>query len=308
MLLQRTKCKSPSSPRRFAAPISIIEAGVPCAACERCLAGRYNVCPKIKFRSSAASIPHFQGTLQDRINHPTQWCHKLPENLSYDEGALLEPLSVAIHSVRKANIRPKSRCLITGAGAIGLLCSAVAKSYGCEQVVMTDIASNRLEFARNNGFAEEVHTIVPSRGADVQEDLSIAQDLAEDLLALGGEPVLSRGGFDAVFECTGAESCVRVGVYAARPSSSVLLVGMGPPIQTLPMSMAAIKEVDIKGVWRYVDTYPEALQILLKGKEDLKSPNISKLITHSFEGLESVPDAFARAIKVPTTKVTWWSR
>ncbi|KAK9350839.1 chaperonin 10-like protein [Lipomyces doorenjongii] len=212
-----------------------IEAGVPCAACEHCLAGRYNVCPKIKFRSSAASIPHFQGTLQDRINHPAQWCHKLPENLSYDEGALLEPLSVAIHSVRKANIRPKSRCLITGAGAIGLLCSAVAKSYGCEQVVMTDIASNRLEFARNNGFAEEVHTIIPNRGADVQEDLSIAQDLAEDLLALGGEPVLSRGGFDAVFECTGAESCVRVGVYAARPSSSVLLVGMGTPIQTLPM-------------------------------------------------------------------------
>ncbi|CRK26770.1 hypothetical protein BN1723_018291, partial [Verticillium longisporum] len=76
-----------------------LEVGVPCSQCSTCRKGRYNLCKKLRFRSSAKTVPHYQGTLQDRINHPANWCHKIPDHVSFDSAALLEPLSVAIHAV-----------------------------------------------------------------------------------------------------------------------------------------------------------------------------------------------------------------
>ncbi|KAI7138505.1 sorbitol dehydrogenase-like protein, partial [Hortaea werneckii] len=116
-----------------------LEVGLPCEKCQRCQQGRYNICKEMKFRSSGKSFPHFQGTLQERINHPAKWCYKLPEDVSLDIGALLEPLGVALHAFRRSQMPKGATVLVFGAGAVGLLCAAVARLQGAGKVVIADI-------------------------------------------------------------------------------------------------------------------------------------------------------------------------
>ncbi|CAM1509660.1 Fc.00g033990.m01.CDS01 [Cosmosporella sp. VM-42] len=276
-----------------------LEVGVPCSlkTCEDCSTGRYNLCERMRFRSSAASFPHFQGTLRDRVNHPARWCHLLPADLSFDAGALLEPLSVAVHAVRRAGMKPGASVLVVGAGAVGLMCAAAAKAEGCADVTMTDIATNRLQFALENGFADAISVVPPSKPgslATVADKLAAGQVGAVRLLEARNNKVGNRGTrFHTTFECTGVESCVQTSIYATRQGGKVLLVGMGTPIETLPMSVAGTREIDLLGVWRYANTYPRALEIMqAAGKEGSKVPDLQKLLTHRFRGLATVPEAF----------------
>ncbi|KAM0546969.1 hypothetical protein ACHAPJ_010631 [Fusarium lateritium] len=218
---------------------------------------------------------------------------ELPDSLSYAQGALLEPLAVAVHAVRKAAAKPAKTCLIIGAGAVGLLCAAVAKDAGYSRVVMADIAQNRLDFALANGFADFIHLLeMRPRPTGVVEGLSTAKDDAEALVAVN-----SRVKFSRTFECTGVESCVRTAIYATRGGGKVLLVGMGTPIQTLPIGAASLREVDLVGVWRYANCYPEGLRIMQRSDEGGDIPSLKKLITHSFKGLAAVPAAFNTAAR-----------
>ncbi|KAH7117250.1 chaperonin 10-like protein [Dactylonectria estremocensis] len=274
-----------------------LEVGVPCDECEECQDGAYNVCEKMRFRSSATAFPHFQGTLQERVNHPAKWVHKLPDSITYAQGALLEPLAVAVHSVRKAAAKAGSSCLILGAGAVGLLCAAAAKVDGYSYVVMADIAQNRLDFAKDNSFADAILLLESKKSQKLGEALLIAEADAAKLTALN-----SAGKFHRTFECTGVESCVRVAIYATRGGGKVLLVGMGTPIQTLPLSAAALREVSLVGVWRYTNCYPRALEIVNHCAQDKNLPDVRKLITHTFNGLASVPDAFTMAARTSDDK------
>jgi L-iditol 2-dehydrogenase len=199
-----------------------LEVGLPCEVCELCKEGRFNICPFIKFRSSAKAFPHAQGTLQDRINHPIKWCHKIPPSLPLEMGALLEPLSVAIHASRRASLAPGATVLIFGAGAVGLLVAAVLKAEaGVEKVVIADIDEGRVNFARQNGFADLGYTVSKKRGSNIDEELSIAKATAEDI----GNLLPSRGstgrGVDAVFECTGQSSCLQTAIYVSLHTSQL---------------------------------------------------------------------------------------
>ncbi|KAH9865269.1 hypothetical protein IAQ61_009216 [Plenodomus lingam] len=271
-----------------------LEVGQPCEACDRCKEGRYNICKAMRFRSSAKSFPHAQGTLQDRINHPAAWCHKLPEDMSLDLGALLEPLGVAIQASKRAQLAPGSTVLVFGAGAVGLLVAAMAKILGAGTVVIADIDEGRVNFAVENKFAHRNFTVPMRRGATMEEQLDIAKETAA---AIGKITKQSGGGeigeVDAVFECTGVPSCVQASIYATRPGGQVLLIGMGTPIQTLPISAAALREVDIKGVFRYANTYPTGIEVVSKSGPDY--PNFPALVTHRYRGLESAVEAFDMA-------------
>lgn len=136
---------------------------------------------------------------------------RLPDTLSYADGALLEPLAVAIHSVRKAAAKPGATCLVIGAGAVGLLCAAVAKFSGYGRVVMADIAVNRLAFALKNGFADETAGLAPRRPSSVEEGLAFAKKDAAALMANNRSDRFAR-----TFECTGVEGCVRTAIYVSR--------------------------------------------------------------------------------------------
>lgn len=272
-----------------------LEVGLPCRECESCRKGRYNICQQLRFRSSAKTFPHFQGTLQERVNHPASWCHKLPDRVSFGLGAILEPLGVAIQASRRAQIAQESSTLVFGAGAVGLLCAAVAKVAGSSDVVIADIQQKRVDFATKHGFAHGGFTVTDKRGQNIDEKLQIARGTA----ATASKKILnstgSTGGFDVVLECTGVEACTQAAIYATRSGGRVVIVGMGNPVQTLPISAAALREVDILGTFRYANTYPQAIA-LVSGHNPLL-PELGKLVTHQFHGLNDVERAFQMAAR-----------
>ncbi|EME87786.1 uncharacterized protein MYCFIDRAFT_75620 [Pseudocercospora fijiensis CIRAD86] len=269
-----------------------LEVGLPCEKCQRCREGRYNICKDIKFRSSGKAFPHFQGTLQERINHPAKWVYKLPEDLSLDVGALLEPLGVALHAFRRSLMPKDATVVVFGAGAVGLLCAAVAKLKGAKKIIIADIDAGRVGFAVENGFAHHSYTVPMKRGKDIDENLAIAKETAAEI-----GKVDDVGEVDVVFECTGVPSCVQAGIYSTRPGGRIMLVGMGHPIQTLPLGAAALREVDIVGVFRYANTYQESIDLVLQATKSADGPDFSKLITHRFAGLDEAVKAFEMAGK-----------
>lgn len=279
----------------------------------------------MKFRSSAKSVPHYQGTLQERINHPAAWCHKIPDHVSYEAAALLEPLSVAIHAVNRATPEPGSTALVIGAGTVGLLTAAMARQAGCAQVTITDVDAGRVNYAISKGFATHGY-VVPAPGScynnnnsgtstpadpgvmtpasifsvqSVQGKFDGAKALAADILALTKVPEelemdAEDDGVDVTFECTGKEVCMHTSLYATRPGGKVVMVGMGTPVQTLPLSVAHLREIDILGIFRYANTYPTGVRLLCaKGNGGL--PHLDDMVTHRFKGLENASKAFELA-------------
>ncbi|TFK48990.1 GroES-like protein [Heliocybe sulcata] len=261
-----------------------IEAGIMCNNCKYCSDGRYNLCKGLRFCSSAKTFPHLDGTLQTRINHPAHVLHPLPDNVSFEQGALAEPLSVLLHASKRAELKAGQTVLVFGTGAIGLLACAVAKSLGASRICAIDINKSRLDFALANGFAQQTHQLPLTDKAKTSEDqLRRARENAG--IALSEFDV--QDGFDVVFECTGAEPCIQMSIHSAITGGKVMLIGMGARNVTLPLSAAATREVDILGSFRYAHTYPKALQLLSAGK--LK--NVDKLVTHRF-ALEDTAKAF----------------
>ncbi|KAI8633388.1 sorbitol dehydrogenase [Xylariaceae sp. FL1651] len=310
-----------------------LEVGIPCSQCSICRKGRYNLCKKMRFRSSAKSVPHFQGTLQERINHPAVWCHKLPDHISFEAAALLEPLSVAIHAINRANPVPGSTALVMGAGTVGLLTAAMARQSGCTSITIADVDAGRVDFAIKHGFA--THGFVVSRplhysssnasissgsttsnASDLgsmtpssiisnsfQGQLEHAKCLAADILAIA-RPLSTPqdededGGVDIAFECTGKEVCMHTSLYATRAGGKVIMVGMGTPIQTLPLSVAHLREIDILGIFRYSNTYATGIRLLCaqgNGGAGFTMPSLDNMVTHRFKGLGAAKDAFELA-------------
>ncbi|KAI0184286.1 chaperonin 10-like protein [Xylaria flabelliformis] len=310
-----------------------MEVGIPCGQCSICRTGRYNLCMKMRFRSSAKSVPHFQGTLQERINHPAIWCHKLPDHVSFDSAALLEPLSVGIHAVNRASPSPGSTALVMGAGTVGLLTAAMALQSGCTSVTVADVDAGRVDYAIKHGFA--THGFVVSRplhtsssttsisssstssatsgsgsttpisttSSSYQGQLEHAKHLAMDILSISKSAVAVQNetgdeGVDIAFECTGKEVCMQTCLYATRPGGKVIMVGMGTPIQTVPLSVAHLKEIDILGIFRYANTYATGIRLLSPHGHTASRPSLPSLdnmVTHRFKGLAAAKDAFELA-------------
>ncbi|KAI0426127.1 GroES-like protein [Xylaria sp. FL1042] len=310
-----------------------LEVGVPCGHCGICRNGKYNLCKKMRFRSSAKSVPHFQGTLQERINHPAIWCHRLPDHVSFEAAALLEPLSVAIRAVNRANPSPGSTALVMGAGTVGLLTAAMARQSGCTSVTIADIDAGRVDYAIKHGFA--THGFVVSRplqssasstsisshstafassesecmtlssivSNSYHGQLEHAKRLATEILSVSKPlPVVQNEdedeGVDISFECTGKEVCMQTCLYATCPAGKVIMVGMGTPIQTVPLSIAHLKEIDILGIFRYANTYPTGIRLLSPqghGKLTAVLPSLDNMVTHRFKGLAAAKEAFELA-------------
>ncbi|KAK4200141.1 chaperonin 10-like protein [Triangularia verruculosa] len=267
-----------------------LEVGQPCEQCHLCLHGRYNICPEMKFRSSAKAWPHAQGTLQEEIVHPGKWCHKLPEGVSLEDGALVEPMAVALHALRRARLEEGAKVLVFGAGTVGLLCAALSKVVNKAKVVIADIQEERVNFAVEQGFADEGLVVPRARPVMIEEKLRFSKEVAE----MVGEKIGLVGG---TFECTGVESCLQAAIYATAPGGKVMIIGMGNPVQTLPVSAASIREVDLVGVFRYANAYPKVIELLADGLRS-KLPGLNHLITQRFTGIESIPNAFEMAGRV----------
>ncbi|KAI9314517.1 chaperonin 10-like protein [Dichotomocladium elegans] len=205
-----------------------IEAGIPCSSCSQCMAGRYHLCPDVVFKST----PPYDGILSQYLTHPARWVHKIPDNVSYEQGALLEPLSVAISAIERVGVTFGRSLLITGAGPIGLLVLAVAKATGVSPIIITDVQPSRLEYAKKMG-ADFVYQVDPKK-SDVE--------VAKEIRAL----TKNNEGCEYTLECTGIESSFRAAIMATRDAGVCCLVGVGKNDQSLPVNNFAMREVDIK--------------------------------------------------------------
>jgi len=245
-----------------------IEPGVPCRRCPFCKEGRYNLCPDIAF----CATPPYDGSLCRFYVHEADFCYKLPDHVSLEEGALLEPLSVAVYACKRAGVTVGAQVLICGAGPIGLVNLLTAKAMGAEKVCITDISESRLQMAKSLG----ADAIVLVKTKDPQK---VASQVHE---ALGCSPTIA-------IECSGAEPSIQTSIYATRSGGTVVLVGLGAPNATLPIVNAATREVDIRGIFRYANCYQQALGLIASGKI-----NVKPLVTHRFP-LEETLQAFETA-------------
>ncbi|CAG2107034.1 unnamed protein product [Medioppia subpectinata] len=253
------------------------EPAVPCRICSTCKEGFYNLCTNI---SCHATPPH-SGTLTQYFIHPADYTFKVPDNMSDEEGAMIEPLTVAVYACRRAQVTVGKTVLITGAGPIGLFNIMVAKALGADQVIVTDINEKRLKLAQSVGAD---HTVLITKDT---EETKLVKEITE---TLGQMP-------DITIECSGAPSSTRLALLATRQGGTALLVGHGPQNVSLPIADAAIREVNILGSFRYRNCFPLSISLVSSGKVDLKP-----LISHRFT-FEQTLDAFNTAFKGEGVKI-----
>jgi L-iditol 2-dehydrogenase len=230
-----------------------LEPGVPCGRCRECRAGRYNLCPDVVFFGT----PPVDGAFARYVTIHEDFAFALPDAMSDDVGALMEPLSVGIWACRKAGVSAGDRVLVTGAGPIGLLAMQVALAFGATQVEISDVNERRLELATRTGA---------TRALRAGED----------------EPAEA----DALIECSGHPGALQAGIAALRPGGTAVLVGMGPgETGEVPLALIQSRELWVTGTFRYANTYPTAIALAATGRVDLDA-----IITGHY-GLEDTESA-----------------
>lgn len=237
-----------------------VEPTLACRRCQHCLAGRYNLCEHLRFLAT----PGVDGALQEFLALPTECAHAVPDALSDDAAAMIEPMSVGLSAARKAGVGAGTSVLITGAGPIGLITVAVAKALGATRIVITDLSDQRLERARALGATVTVNTSDPTNQIP--------------------EPA-----YDAFIECSGSPAAIRRGFPAVRPAGHVVLVGMGPESLEVPVRLLHTRELNVTGSFRFANTYPTAIAMAAAGMVDLDG-----LVSDRFT-LAEVADALAVA-------------
>ncbi len=217
-----------------------LEPGVPCLHCHECRSGRYNLCPDVRFFAT----PPIDGAFARYVTISADFAYPVPESMSDDAAALIEPLSVGVWANRKAGVAPGDSVLVTGAGPIGLLAMQAARCFGASEVTISDVNPYRLEVARRTGA---------TRTLDV------------------GETPLAQAGIEAdvLLECSGVPAVIADGIRALRPAGRAVLVGMGGDEVPLPLATIQTRELTITGTFRYANTYPAAIALAASGRVDL---------------------------------------
>ncbi|KAF2737143.1 GroES-like protein [Polyplosphaeria fusca] len=248
-----------------------IEPNIPCHACEPCLTGRYNGCDRVEFLST----PPVPGLLRRYVKHPAVWCHKLPDNLTFEDGAMLEPLSVALAGMNRAGVSLGDPVVVCGAGPIGLVTLLCCRAAGAAPIVITDIDEGRLKFAKE---------LVPNVLTHKVEFSHTPEVFAEKVVELmeGVEPAV-------VMECTGVESSINGAIQSVKFGGKVFVIGVGKNEMKIPFMRLSTREVDLQFQYRYANTWPKAIRLVKSGVIDLK-----KLVTHRFK-LEEAVEAFKTA-------------
>lgn len=220
------------------------------------LAGRYNLDPAMRFYAT----PGVDGAFAQYVAIQSHFAWSVPDSVSDDAAALMEPLSVAIATAQKGAITVGSRVLITGAGPIGIITAQVARAFGASEIIMSDVSEQRREQALAFGATRAIDPLV------------------EDIPSLGFD-------VDVYVDASGASSAVQAGIRAVRAGGIVVLVGMGAPEIALPIPVIQNRELIVTGIFRYANTWPTAIELVRSGKVDLDS-----MVTGHF-GLDDVEGA-----------------
>ncbi|GAM35111.1 hypothetical protein TCE0_015r03163 [Talaromyces pinophilus] len=253
-----------------------LEPGVPCRRCDYCRGGNYHLCGDMIF----AATPPWDGTLAKYYINAADFCYKVPDSMSLEEAAMVEPVSVACAIAKTADLRAHQTVLVLGCGPIGVLSQAVAKAWGAKTVIGVDVVESRLEVAKQFGAD---YTFSPPRMEPGGDPIAHAENVANLLkkkFNLGEGP-------DVVLECSGAEPCVQLGIFAARRGATFVQAGMGKENILFPITTVCVRGLIVKGSIRYLTgCYPAAIDLISSGRIQAK-----KLITNRFK-FEQAEEAF----------------
>lgn len=242
-----------------------MEPGVPSRYSREYKFGYYNLCSDMKF----AATPPIDGTLARYYILPEDFCYKLPQGVSLEEGAMVEPLSVGVHANRQVQTKFGDRVVIMGAGTIGLVCASVAKAFGATDILLVDLVQQKLDFAKD---VLKVATHVYNGSGD--RGLSPDEVTLKQLALFGGE-FLTVG-----FDCTGFGPCITLAIKLVGPKGRYCQVGMGAEYtNNFPIFTLTEREIQLVGSSRYdAGCYEIAVKLIAT-----KGVDVKPFITHRFK-------------------------
>jgi L-idonate 5-dehydrogenase len=250
-----------------------------CGFCAYCKSGQINLCRGTIMLGSASTTPPTDGALAEFVTVRADQCHLLPPDMDDGIGAMMEPLSVALHAVKRAGTVSGKRVLVTGAGTIGLLVAMTARAFGAVPVAISDIVAARRKKAIE-------------LGVDAALDPA-ARDLTDQVRELTGL------GFDMVFEASGAPPALRAAFDLVRPGGTIVQIGtVGTAEIPIPVNQLMVREINFRGSMRYGDTFDEAIQLVAAGRI-----HVSSLINSVFALEDSVKALHFAADKSLALKV-----
>ncbi|MBL9192666.1 MAG: NAD(P)-dependent alcohol dehydrogenase [Opitutaceae bacterium] len=251
-----------------------MEPGIPDPTSRATRLGLYNLDPAVRFWAT----PPVHGCLRPSVVHPAAFTFRLPDPVSFAEGAMVEPLAVGLHAANKARLRPGDLAVVLGAGPIGMVTALAALAGGCAQVVITDVLPAKLELAARLG---------PITPVNVRE-----QNLGEVVRRLS-----DGWGADVVFDAVGLPQSTAQAIEVLAPGGTVVLIGMpGAPVP-FDVVAAQVKEARIETIFRYAHVFPRALALLGSRKIDVRP-----LITDTYSFADSIA-AFDYATRMKPTSV-----
>lgn len=215
-----------------------IEPQKPCRRCSQCKAGRYNLCPFMEFYAT----PPIDGAFCEYVVIEDDFAHAVPDSISDEAAALLEPLSVGIAAVRKGRVIPGSRVLIAGGGPIGVITAQAARAFGAAEIFVSDPVEDRRAMASRFGATS---TLDPG---------------TEDSRSLG---------VDCFIDACGVPAAIISGLESVRGAGSVVLVGTGSDTVSLPIPTIMNRELNVTGIFRYTDTWPLGVHLVATGQVEL---------------------------------------
>ena len=230
----------------------------------------------MRYYGSAAVVPHVDGCFRELVPALAERCHVIPDGLSWSEAALLEPLSIALHAASQAGNIAGRQVLISGAGPIGQLLGLVARHHGAAGTTVTDVRQNVLDFA-----------------ADLWADHALLAGDGDKLDAVAE----GCGGFDVVIEASGAAAALRAAYERCNPGGLILQVGIQLGDVELPTNLALVKELTVRGSFRFAHQFGRAVDMLGQRRLDVRP-----LITNSFP-FSSLPAALDTALGAESLKV-----
>ncbi|MCE9657007.1 MAG: L-idonate 5-dehydrogenase [Burkholderiales bacterium] len=234
----------------------------PCGACRYCQLGLQNHCLDMRYYGSAMRMPHVQGAFRKEIVVDSSQAYALAEGISDGEGAMAEPLAVALHAVNRAGPLLGKAVLVTGCGPIGAMLVIAARRAGATLVVVTDQVAQPLRRAAKVG---------------ADETINVAEH-PEALARFGAE----KGRFDVLFEASGNVHALTGAFDALRPRGIVVQVGLGGEM-TLPINTIVAKEFDLRGAFRFHQEFATAVDLINAGLVDLK-PLVSATLSYRDAG------------------------
>jgi L-idonate 5-dehydrogenase len=218
-----------------------------CGFCDYCKGGQINLCRKTIMLGSASTTPPTDGALAEFLTVRADQCHLLPEDMDDGAGAMMEPLSVALHAVKRAGTVSGKRVLVTGAGTIGLLVAMTARAFGAVPVAVSDLVSERRAKAMELG----VDVALDPTARDLHDQVRELTDL----------------GFDVVFEASGAPPALRAAFDLVRPGGTIVQIGtVGTADIPIPVNQLMVREINFRGSMRYGDTFDEAIRLVAAGR------------------------------------------